>query len=95
MVALPMGWYLPWQGTAGAQAGLQGTGVSVPFFSGSLRWSWNSGGHQPYCLPGGLTNPEATAGLHEGTWGSRQVCAQAQGMQGLKPSRLVRRRSHW
>lgn len=42
------------------------------FLSQSPRWPWNSGGHQSYCLPGGLTNPETTAGL-QGTWGNRQV----------------------
>lgn len=28
------------------------------FLSQSPRWPWNSGGHQSYCRPGGLTNPE-------------------------------------
>lgn len=55
----------------------------------------NSGGRQPFCLPGGLTNPEATVGPHGGPWRSRQVCAQAQGVPGLRPSRLARPRRHW
>lgn len=45
---------------------------------GSVRWRQGTfvpgpgglGGHQPCCLPGGLTDPETTGELREDMWGS-------------------------
>lgn len=69
MVSLPVG-VVP---TLAGQGLRWSSQAQAPvFLSQRPRWSWNSGGHQSYRLPGGLTNPETTVGL-PGTWGNRQV----------------------